>query len=95
MVVSLIIDMDFKPQKHVLSSELGDSIILLDIDKGEYYELKGTSVLIWHELELGKSSDQIIEKLSMDFQDTSEIKKDVQEFITDLLRRGLLVEVEN
>ena len=53
----------YKINTEVVSSKLGDQIIVLNIETGKYYQLDGTSAYIWNLLEDPKTKEQLKEEI--------------------------------
>lgn len=76
----------------VIFRELEGEAVLLDFASGRYFGLNAVGTRVWTLLAAGKSVDAAIDAVSKEF-DASEdqVARDVEELITELLARGLLI----
>jgi Coenzyme PQQ synthesis protein D (PqqD) len=68
-----------------------DGAVLLDIKRDQFFSLNPVASLIWTQLEMGATMDQI--KISVAVETGTEptvVSADVDEFVADLKARGLL-----
>jgi coenzyme PQQ synthesis protein D (PqqD) len=83
----------FKPHPDVLTARLSDEAVLLDLGSKDYYRLNETATAIWNGLERGLTPDSIEAELCAYFEvDPAEAASRLEEFITELSRRDLIVE---
>ena len=52
----------------IVYTELGDSIVMMDVDKGHYYELSPVGARIWTLLETQRSIADICESLAAEYE---------------------------
>lgn len=79
---------------NVMSQELDEEFVLVDMDSGSYFGARGVAAVIWREATAGSTEEQIVEAVSAQFDgDLSEIQSDVIEFLTHLENKGLLCRV--
>ena len=74
-----------------LSTELGGEVVILDIDKGEYFGLANVGTLIWNMLQTPRRVSEIVDRIVTDYdvrRDTAE--EDLQALLADLAARGLI-----
>jgi SynChlorMet cassette protein ScmD len=75
----------------VLREEFDDWAILFDPDSGDAYGLNPTGVHIWKRLDGNHSLKDILRELQEGCEDLpDEAEGDLQEFIEDLVRSGLV-----
>ena len=75
----------------VLREEFDDWAILFDPDSGDAFGLNPIGVHIWKRLDGNHSVKDILKDLQKDYEDVPyEAEGDLQEFIEDLVRRGLV-----
>lgn len=76
---------------HVLTADMGDEVIMMDMDKGTYFSLNGTGGLVWKELERPMTLEQVVRVLSKacDLDEAAQVEADVTLFLTDLYQKGL------
>lgn len=76
----------------VFREEFDDWAVLFDPDSGETYGLNPTSAFIWKKLDGKRSMDEIIRELNNECEGgiPEEAPKQVNDFVEDLKRRGLV-----
>jgi hypothetical protein len=76
----------------VIFRELDGEAVLLDFASGRYFGLNAVGTRVWTLLAAGKSVDAAIDAVVHEF-DASEdqVARDVEELVTELLSRGLLI----
>lgn len=75
----------------VLWQEVGDEIVLLDVDGGEYHGLNEVGSMIWRALEQHPDVSSAYEHLCGTYEvDPGVLRKDLDEFINRLVGMGLL-----
>jgi hypothetical protein len=87
----------FKPDdklsrtQDLLSTELDQETVLMSIDAGAYYGLKGTAQSIWEHLETPLTFSALVDCLVKEYQITPEAcAADLAQFLAELDREGLL-----
>jgi hypothetical protein len=81
----------FSIPKHVLSRKLDDEMVLLNLDSGEYFGLNDTGTRVWELLADGRSREEVIDRLTDEFEVTVEIAAGhVTALCDELLEAGLL-----
>lgn len=87
-----------KRQNSVVFTDLDDgSGVLLHLENKFYYSLNPTGSFIWKLLEEKEelSEDSILEAVIDNFEvDEKEARKDVEEFLNDLIKEGLVIREE-
>ena len=77
----------------VLFSDVEESIMMMDIEKGSYYNLDGPAARIWELLETPRRVGELCEMLRTEYEvDEGTCRADVTEFI-DHLRQLDLIDV--
>ncbi|MGD0546292.1 MAG: PqqD family protein [Terracidiphilus sp.] len=75
----------------MLSTELDQETVLMSIDAGAYYGLKGTAQSIWEKLATPLTFSALVDCLVKEFQITPEAcAEDLQRFLAELEEEGLL-----
>ncbi len=78
-------------KKKVLWREVADQTVILRMETGFSYSLDGAARLIWSGVVMGKSSEEIAAELSRAYAiDERTSKQDVQAFLEDLCKEGLI-----
>ena len=80
----------YKINTEVVSSKLGDQIIVLNIETGKYYQLDGTSVYIWNLLEDPKTKEQLKEEIEKRFMSNDRIDRDLESLLHYLRSEKLI-----
>jgi hypothetical protein len=87
----------FSPQdkliraQEMLSTEIDQETVLMSIDAGAYYGLKGTAQIIWEKLETPLSFSALVDALVKEYEITPEAcASDLQGFLAEMEREGLL-----
>ena len=75
----------------VMSRAVGNETVLLDLASGTYFGLDGVGKRIWESLAQGKTLGETVEIITAEYEvDDARAQQDVIEFVSDLVRRGLL-----
>ena len=81
----------FSIPEHVLARKLEDEMVLLNLDSGEYFGLNDTGTRVWELLADGRSSEEVIERLTEEFEVASEVASShVSTLCNELIEAGLL-----
>ena len=83
--------MKFIINPNVISSVLGDELILLDMNSGLYLKLNSSASLVWDFLNQGSSKSEIDEKLKKIYPGY-EVERDIDIFFENAIKKGLLKE---
>jgi hypothetical protein len=68
-------------------------IVIINLDNGNYYNVTGVGAAIWKQLNKGASADGILRALGNIYDgDTEIIKKDLNDFLADLIEEKLIKE---
>ena len=77
----------------VMSRLVDDETVLLDLESGMYFGLDGVGKRIWESVADGKSLGDIAVIITDEYEvDEEQALKDVIEFASNLVERGLLAE---
>jgi hypothetical protein len=75
----------------MLSTELDQETVLMSIDAGAYYGLKGTAQCIWEQLETPLTFSALVDRLVEEYEVSPEIcAADLSGFLAEMEREGLL-----
>jgi hypothetical protein len=81
----------FQIPGHVISREVGEEFVLLDLRTGTYFGLDPVGARIWSHLQQGHPLDQVIVRLVDEFEVTPEqALADAVELLKDLSGKGLI-----
>jgi hypothetical protein len=75
----------------VVTSSVGDELVLLDLDRGIYYGLNPTGARVWELLIEGSSTTEVIAKLAADHEVAcAVVEKEVVRIVEELREKKLL-----
>ncbi len=75
----------------VVHETIDGETVILNLDNGNYYSLVGTGAHIWDYVEKGVAVNEIIERLLRDYKaGKEEIEREVNEFLSELMREDLI-----
>ena len=79
--------------KNVTWKPLGEKIVAVKVDSGEYYTMNEVSSLIWRGINDGKTVDEIASQIRHEYDndDTDSIKKDIEEQISEWKQELLIL----
>ena len=84
--------MEYSLSKEFVWKEVGDRVVVLNLDSGRYYLLNSSGSLIWRELMEGLSPDQIIGGVCNMFDvDKKTAENDTAEMIRRFLSKNMIV----
>lgn len=76
---------------HVMSRQVGEETVILDLGSGIYFGLDPVGARIWHLLSEGNSLEQVVTTLSGEYDVATEaLQKDVRALVDELVNRGLV-----
>ena len=74
----------------VISAEIEDETVLLNIETGMYFGIDAVGTRIWQLLQEDATSDEIVNRMLEEYEvEATELRKDVSDFLDLLLRHGL------
>lgn len=86
------IDTILRRSDAILHSDVGDKVVMMDLDEGAYYGLNRIAARIWTLLETPTSVSAICDKLCAEYAvDRATCEREVLAFATELLGRNVLV----
>lgn len=75
----------------LLESPLDGELVMLNIERGNYYGLNGVAKRIWELLDQPRSFRQLCETLQTEFDvATEQCESDVLVFLQDLIKEGIV-----
>lgn len=75
----------------VVSADVADDAILLDIDSGYFFQLNRTGTRIWSFVEAPQSLGELCNHMAAHYRvDADTCRHDVVAFVVDLIERGVL-----
>lgn len=77
-----------------IASDLGDEMILLNLETGDYIALNAVSADIWKQAEKEVSAEQIIDQLMQQYEVDKEVcKTETLECVSELVEKHLLLKL--
>jgi len=77
-------------EANVLFTELGDSIVMMDLESGDYYELDDIGSVIWRRIETPAAIADLCEELTREYAvDRETCREHVAAFLGDLIDRKI------
>jgi hypothetical protein len=77
--------------QEILSTEIDQETILMSIDAGAYYGLKGPAQSIWENLKTPRTFSDLVDLLVTEYRITPEVcAADLNGFLAEMEREGLL-----
>lgn len=79
--------------KKVTWKSLGEKIVAVKVDTGEYYTMNEVSSLIWRAINDGKSVDEICEQILQEYANTDKasVLNDIEEQISEWKQELLII----
>lgn len=83
--------MKYRINENLIWEEVNQGMVILNPEKGRYYNLNVTAKKIWKKLQKSVSIDEITNSLIKKCPSKEmEVKEDVQECLMNLLKMGLI-----
>jgi len=77
----------------VVTTELDDGAILLNLDTKYYYNLNETGLRMWKELEADQNLFSIAKTIAKEYgTDEEKVKKSITRWVGELKKEGLVIE---
>ena len=77
--------------ENLLSNNLGEDIVMMDIEKGSYYGLEEVAARIWELTENPASISSICQTLTAEYDVSQEqCSEEVMKFVKDLLNQEII-----
>jgi len=75
----------------LIGADVADEAILLDVDSGYFFQLNRTAARIWAFVEQPRTMGALCDHMAASYKvDVEECRRDVTEFVVDLIERGVL-----
>lgn len=85
-------ELRFRAADDVAARALNDKVMFLEFQSGEFFEANGMGAQVWALLLQQRTVGEIEQALSARYPESRKaIARDVEAFVQELLRRGLLV----
>ena len=70
---------------------LGDRMVLVHLETNQVYELNSTGARVWELLEAGAQDDEILDRLTEEFEgEPEQLRQDVDDLLRELKSAGLI-----
>lgn len=74
----------------MLSAEIGGEAVMMSIENGAYFGLNPVATRIWDLIEQPKAVSELVQSITEEFDvNNTQCEADVQEFVADMIKRGL------
>ena len=82
----------YQRKQGLLATELNDGeVVMLDVERGEYFGCEGVSKTIWDALEEPRTVDELVTQVKTEYPDAPpEAAGDVQAFVEELHQNALV-----
>lgn len=87
--------MSYRMPDNVVFQEVGDDIVLLNLDTGTYFGLNQTGAEIYRHLLKAKGLEKIVEAMAEFDIESDELHADARALVDELVANGLLQVVED
>ncbi len=79
--------------KNVTWKPLGEKVVAVKVDSGEYYTMNEVSSVIWKAINEGKDVDEIASQICAEYDndDLDSVKKDIEEQISEWKQELLIL----
>ena len=75
----------------MLFTEIDDSIVMMDVDKGQYYELDSVGARVWALIETGRPVAEVCDALIAEYDVEPDVcRRDVLAFIEEIAGLGIV-----
>lgn len=75
----------------IVFTELDETIVMMDVDEGQYYELDSVAARIWQLVENRPTVESICDVLAGEYEvEAEECREDVMEFLQAAREQGLV-----
>lgn len=77
--------------EHVIFEQLGDNVVLLDLNSEQYFELNGVGSRIWSLLQEYSDLDEVFKVLTQEYElDEADLQAEISVFVDRLASQGWL-----
>src|SRR5690606_28625442 len=73
-----------------VACELGQEIVLLQLDSGLYFSLENVGTRIWQLIQEPVSVEEVVATVNREFSGSQRAKEEIIDFLRDLNQQGLL-----
>ena len=84
-------DLSISVPKGVLFQDLGEEVVLLEVESGQYYGLNAVGARMWSLLQQGQPVSQVLSTLHEEYEASEEqLSADLKQFLIQLQSKGLI-----
>lgn len=83
--------MQFTRNPDLIATEMDGELVMMSVERGEYFGLKGIGSRIWTLLEQPQTLDQLVNQVCQEFKVEADVcRQDLTRFTQQMLDKGLL-----
>ncbi len=88
---TITLDSKVSQREDVLTADMGEELVMMSLERSNYYGLGGIETYIWKQLEKPQNVSQLCEHLLTRFElDCQQCHRDVVDFLIELHQEGLV-----
>lgn len=81
----------YRRNPDLIGASIDDDLVMMSVDKGQYYGLSGVAPRVWELLENPHTFDQLVDRVLEEFEVTRDVcEKDLSEFLEQMEEFGLV-----
>ena len=74
-----------------IETTVDDEVVIVSLDKGHFFSLKDTGLVIWRKIDGSRSRDDILSELKAEFDADAEVlTRDLDEFLSEVSAVGFV-----
>jgi len=94
MSLNILMDTKFSASEQILSSDIGDEMVMMDINLGKYFSLKGPSGRVWELIGNGTTVQAIFDVLIEEYDvEAEQCQQELLALLKDLRDAEMIVAV--
>lgn len=80
-----------KRKSAFIETEVDDEVVIVSLDRGQFFSLSGTGLEVWRKLDGSRSREQVLDELAAEYDVGREtIAGDVDAFLAEVEAAGFL-----
>ncbi|CAO1652493.1 PqqD family peptide modification chaperone [Parasphingorhabdus sp. NYA22] len=92
MSLNILMDTKFSASEQILSSDIGDEMVMMDINLGKYFSLKGPSGRVWELIGNGTTVQAIFDVLLEEYDvEAEQCQQELLALLKDLHDAEMIV----
>ena len=81
----------FRPTDNAAAREADGELVVLDLERGEFFVARGVARAVWKLLASGRTVEEIVEAIASRYgMERGAVRADVESFVQSLETRGLI-----